>query len=162
MGSCSASCCCCRTRGAKNKTKKQKTDQTGGETAVCVHFLFPIFYSTLPRKIPTGFALPFLGPEGGTRADLTRGCKKGIGVLRGGWVGGSKAKKGRGSFFLGVFVLVFSTSPRRETPKKRDKQNRGNISFWDFFVDCFVKTFRHDFLQKAFCSTFEGLLLRNT
>jgi hypothetical protein len=44
--------------------------------------------------------------------------------------------------------VVFSTSPHRETPKKVIKTNRENIGF-GFFVDFFVKAFRHDFFGKT-------------
>jgi hypothetical protein len=56
---------------------------------------------------------------------------------RGGWVGGSEAKKDLGSdlFFRYVFI-VFLNSPHRETPKNVVKKNREKIGF-GFLVDFF-------------------------
>jgi hypothetical protein len=67
----------------------------------------------------------------GTQKQLTD-----LGVV--GWVLGGK--KSTRSFFNCGFELP---SPRNA--QKRDKKNREKIDF-GFFVDCFVKTFRHDFL----------------
>ena len=47
---------------------------------------------------------------------------------RGGWVGGSKAKKGPGSFFWGMFLLWCFRTPlaeKRETPKNVLKKVKG-------------------------------------
>jgi hypothetical protein len=60
----------------------------------------------------------------------------------GGWVG-QRPQKDQGQIY-GVFELP---SPRNA--KKRDKQNRQKISF-GFWVDLFVKAFRHDVFAKRF------------
>jgi hypothetical protein len=44
---------------------------------------------------------------------------------------------------------VFLNSPHRETPKNVKKENREKIGF-GFFVDFFVKHFRHDCFVKLF------------
>jgi hypothetical protein len=65
-------------------------------------------------------------------------------------VGGSEAKKGPGSdLFFGYFFIVFLNSPHRETPKNVIQKNRKQIGF-GFFIEFFVKTFRHDFFAKRF------------
>jgi ubiquitin C-terminal hydrolase len=76
-------------------------------------------------------------------------------------VGSPEAKKvpvpGLVSFFSRFFI-VFLNSPHRETPKNVIKQNREKIGL-GFFVDCFVKTFRHD--TRFFCKTFFVVLLNS-
>jgi hypothetical protein len=65
-------------------------------------------------------------------------------------VGSSEAKKVPGlvRFFSGIFCRVF------DLPSPRNAQARDNKiekkSVWDFFVDFFVKTFRHDLFAKRF------------
>jgi hypothetical protein len=91
----------------------------------------------------------------------------GIGDPRGGWVRGPdmpEAKKGPGpgpDVFVRFFCRVFEL-PSPGNVQKRDKQNRGGKSVWDFFVDFFVKTFRHDFFVKRVRSVFELPSRRNT
>jgi hypothetical protein len=78
-----------------------------------------------------------------------------------GWFLGGQKSTRVGQIFLREFFIVVLNSPRRETPKnvinKIEKK-----SVLDFFVDFFVKTFRHDFLQNLFCSVFELPSLKST
>jgi hypothetical protein len=59
----------------------------------------------------------------------------------GGWVRGPKQKRVR--FIPLIFFVVFLNPPHRETPENAKKN-------WGFFVDFFVKTFRHDLFVKRF------------
>jgi hypothetical protein len=75
--------------------------------------------------------------------------KKSDGPLRG-WLVPWRPKKFQGwSDFFQVFFSVFLNSPHQETPKNVIQQNREKIGL-GFFVDFFVKTFRHDFFLKRF------------
>jgi hypothetical protein len=66
----------------------------------------------------------------------------------GGWVG-LRQKKDQGPiYFFDIFCGVFEL-PSPRNAQKRDKQNREKVVL-GFLVDFFVKTFRHDFLQKIF------------
>jgi hypothetical protein len=76
-------------------------------------------------------------------------------------VGGSEAKKGPGSdlFFLSpdfFFFMVFFYSTHRETPKKRDKENRQK-SVLDF-CRFFCKTFFVVSLNSHRCETPENAI----
>jgi hypothetical protein len=65
-------------------------------------------------------------------------------------VSGSKAKKGLGAnVFVWYFFMVFSNSPRRETPKNLIKQNRGKFGFGGFVV-FLVILFQHGPFAKVF------------
>jgi hypothetical protein len=79
-------------------------------------------------------------------------------------VGGSEAKNGLGSDEIceGSFFIVLLNSPHRETPQKdlSYKDNREKKRLW-VLIEFFVKTFRHDFFAKLFCSVFELPSLRN-
>jgi hypothetical protein len=72
-------------------------------------------------------------------------------------VGESEYGKGMGSnIVFSIFFIMFLNSPHRETPKNVIKkiEQKAKIGF-GFFVEFFVKFFRHDvffktFFQKAF------------
>jgi hypothetical protein len=63
-----------------------------------------------------------------------------------GWV---RVRKRDGVRFFGdMLFFVFLNSPHRETPKNVIKKIEKKIGF-GFFVDFFVKTFRHDVFFKT-------------
>jgi hypothetical protein len=66
-----------------------------------------------------------------------------------GWFLGGQKSTRVGQIFFRDFFIVFLNSPHRETPKNVIKKIEKQ-SVWDFFVDFFVKTFRHDFFVKHF------------
>jgi hypothetical protein len=70
---------------------------------------------------------------------FTRGRQKNIGDYRGGWVGGSEAKKGPGSDLLFDFFYDVVELPSPGNAQKRETKST-KIGF-EFFVDLFVKTF---------------------
>jgi hypothetical protein len=75
---------------------------------------------------------------------------------------GHSQKKTTDAYVVGWFLggqkrtragQIVLNSPRRETPKNVIKTNREEIGF-GFFVDFFVKAFRHDFFVKRFVVVF--------
>jgi hypothetical protein len=72
----------------------------------------------------------------------------------GGWLVPRRPKKYQGwsDFFARFFNRVFEL-PSPRNAHKRDKKKLRKIGF-GFFVDFFVKTFRHDFFCKPFFVVF--------
>jgi hypothetical protein len=73
----------------------------------------------------------------------------------GGWLVPRRPESTKaGHIFLRDLFIVFLNSPHRDTPKNVIKKNCEKIGV-GFFVDFFVKTFRHDFFLQRVCSAFE-------